>query len=78
MSNASQTSESFLNLVNAQGFLLQLRVEELIRATEQAHGWRILGREHLWIDPRSNEERYADLVLGSRIVRFARVQTGSG
>ena len=61
--------QALLNLVNASGFLLQLRVEHEIEETKAGHGWDILGREHLWEDPESDEEHFIDLILSSGILR---------
>jgi hypothetical protein len=51
-----------LKLVNASGFLFQLKVEQLISETSDSHGKSILAREHKWIDPRTGNEGFIDLI----------------
>lgn len=67
-----ETSENILNLVNASGFLFQLRVEQEIRATEAfQHGnLDLVAREHRWVDPVDGTEGFIDLILKSGIVRL--------
>jgi hypothetical protein len=58
-----ETPESLLKLVNAAGFLFQLRVEQEIKQTHREHRWSVLSCEHRWTDPDSHEEGFIDLVL---------------
>ncbi len=51
------------NIVNASGFLFQLRVEHAIRKSSNQHGWKVVSREHPWEDPESGGEGFIDLVL---------------
>lgn len=58
-----ETPESLLNLVNASGFLFQLRVEKEIRRNLGGYHWNVVGHEHRWTDPLSDAPRFIDLVL---------------
>ncbi len=58
-----ETPESLLNLVNASGFLFQLRIEEEIRRSLGGHYWNVVGHEHRWTDPLSDAPRFIDLIL---------------
>ena len=77
----SETHESLLNLINASGFLLQLRIEHEIESTQREHNWQIVGREHYWKDPDSGDDGFIDIVLQSEtlrvIVECKRVLDGS-
>lgn len=78
----SETHESLLNLINASGFLLQLRIEHEIESTQREHNWKIVGREHYWKDPDSGNDGFIDIVLQSEevlrvIVECKRVLDGS-
>jgi len=68
----SETSESLLNLVNASGFLFQLRVEQEIKALEafRRGNLELVAREHRWIDPVDGKEEFIDLILKSGIIRM--------
>jgi len=59
---ASNNSD-FLNLVNASGFLFQLKVEQEISASSASHGKSILAREHRWVDLDSGHEGFIDLIV---------------
>ncbi len=54
-----------LNLVNASGFLFQLKIEQLITDTHERHGKLILAREHKWIDSRTGDEGFIDLITSA-------------
>lgn len=54
---------NLLNLVNAAGFLFQLRVQEEIESTFESHHKSVVAREHRWIDPQSGQEGFIDLVI---------------
>ena len=66
-----ETKESLLKLVNASGFLLQLRLEDEIRKTHREHGWEVAAREHRWIDAESESEGYIDILLRNNLVYMA-------
>ena len=59
-----ETSEALLNLINASGFLFQLRVEQEIKNMQalQLGNWKII-REHRWVDPIDGTEGFIDLIL---------------
>jgi hypothetical protein len=64
--------DSRLDMVNASGFLFQLRVAHEVQRTAGYHPWQVIAHEHRWEDPLSGADGYIDLVLGmteaSRIV----------
>lgn len=57
-------------IVNASGFLFQLRVEHEVRAKELHHRWSVLANEHPWHDVSSGSSGYIDLVLSKVNVRL--------
>lgn len=59
------TSEELKRIVNASGFLFQLRVESEVQATKDVHQWEVLAREHPWHQAESGKSGYIDLVLDS-------------
>jgi hypothetical protein len=59
----SEGKEDFLKLVNASGFLFQLRVEDEVRNTSSTHHKTVLAREHRWVDPITQNEGFIDLIL---------------
>lgn len=64
----AETKESLLNLVNASGFLFQLRVEQ--ESANLKGIWDIAAREHRWFDPQEENEGFIDLVLKSGFGRM--------
>lgn len=56
------SNQDLLNLVNASGFLFQLRVEQEITSTEPKHGKAVLAREHPWVHPVTRDEGFIDLI----------------
>ena len=52
-----------LNLVNASGFLFQLKIEQEISATFSSHGKSVLAHEHKWVDLDSGKEGFIDLLV---------------
>jgi len=64
-----ETPESLLNLVNASGFLFQLRVEQEIKAMEafRSGNLELIAREHRWVDPVDGTEGFIDVILKSGI-----------
>jgi len=77
-----ESEESVRNLINASGFLFQLRVEHAIRTITDRHRsvWTI-AREHRWVDPTSGTEGFVDLVVehgaGRMVIECKRVQDGN-
>ncbi len=61
--SAAAEKEKLVALANSSGFLLQLRVESLIRSTVDEHRWDVVSREHPWKHG-SDSSGYVDLVLG--------------
>lgn len=53
---------SLLSLVNASGFLFQLRVEQEISATQSKHRKSVLAHEHRWTHPATQQNGFIDLI----------------
>jgi len=49
-------------LVNASGFLFQLRVEQEISATQSKHRKSVLAHEHRWTHPATQQDGFIDLI----------------
>ncbi len=73
---------SLLNIVNASGFLFQIRVKkELERLNyERSSPWSVVASEVRWIDPSNDSEQFIDMVLqssaGKMVVETKRVIDG--
>ena len=52
-----------VHLVNAAGFLFQLKIEHEISTTHSSHGKSVLAREHRWVHPRNGQEGFIDLLI---------------
>jgi hypothetical protein len=64
--------DSLLDLINASGFLFQVRVErEIEKLNLSSSGWRwdVIAREHRWVDPFDGKEGFIDLIIGSDVDR---------
>jgi hypothetical protein len=59
----AEGKEDLLKLVNASGFLFQLRVEDEVNKTSSKHHKTVLAREHRWVDPVTQNEGFIDLIL---------------
>lgn len=55
--------DDLLKLVNASGFLFQLRVEQEVSNTSEKHHKTVLAKEHRWFDPITKNEGFIDLIL---------------
>jgi hypothetical protein len=66
----TETKESLRNLVNASGFLFQLRVEQEIKSMDFPNDWEIAAREHRWFDSQEGNEGFIDLILKQGIGRM--------
>lgn len=68
----SDINANLRKLVNASGFLFQLRIEEEIRNTQgrRNNKWGVIAREHRWSDDKFGREGFIDLILESRICRI--------
>jgi Holliday junction resolvase-like predicted endonuclease len=62
--------DEITNLVNAAGFLFQLRVEHEIKTRLKVSGsnWDIAAREYRWVNRHTGDEGYIDLILRKGIV----------
>jgi len=65
-----ETKESLLKLVNASGFLFQLRIEQEIRTNVHKDNWDIAAREHRWFDSLEGKEGFIDLILNKGFARM--------
>jgi hypothetical protein len=52
--------------VNGSDYPLQIHLEHLIRAGSSNHKWRVVTKEHRWLNPTTKEEGYIDLILTHR------------
>jgi hypothetical protein len=55
-------------IVNASGFMLQLALEDAVRASERRHRFEIEAREYPW--RRGQDSGFIDLLLGRNSVRL--------
>lgn len=79
----NEDAKHLLNIVNASGFLFQLRVEDEVNTWhhKREFGWKVVSREHRWVDPLWSNEGFIDLVLQSRgigrmVIECKRVKEG--
>jgi hypothetical protein len=66
----SPDPKDLLRIVNSYGFAFQLRIENEVMTTQDKHHWRVSLREHPWIDPKSQQEEFIDLVLTHTTARM--------
>ena len=75
----TEHKEALRDLINASGFLFQLRIEQEIKAAgpNQTGGWEFAAREHRWKDAEDGGEGFIDLILkygmGRMIIECKRV-----
>jgi hypothetical protein len=50
-------------IVNKSGFPFQLLLEKLITSSPETRNWRIIAKEHRWVNAETGEEKYIDLLL---------------
>ena len=55
-------NDKIRSIVNSSGFPLQFKVESLVNEHSDL-GWKVLTKEHSWLDEKSGEEGFLDLVL---------------
>ncbi len=60
-----EEKDDFLKVVNASGFLFQLRIEQEVNDTSAKHRKTVLTREHRWVDPITQNEGFIDLILST-------------
>lgn len=60
------------DLINESGYPLQLYVAEEINNFSSEHGWRVLVKEHRWVNSETQDEGYIDIILEhkSYFIRF--------
>ncbi len=51
------------SIVNASGYLFQLRVADEVSKSTKTHGWYVASFEHPWRDKESGREGFIDIVL---------------
>ena len=54
------------DIVNDSGYPLQLHLEEIINKNSNEHNWRVVAREHRWVNKETREDGYIDLILENR------------
>jgi len=62
----TETKDTFTDLINASGFLFQLRLQQEIETSHpvsQIGEWKQIVKEHRWIDPLDGKEGFIDMVL---------------
>jgi hypothetical protein len=62
----AETKDTLTDVINASGFLFQLRLEEEIRKSRPASPlgeWQQIAKEHKWIDSLDGKEGFIDIVL---------------
>jgi hypothetical protein len=62
--------KQFLEITNRSGFLFQMAIEHSILSSLTGEGFFIASREHPWIDPRTNEEGFIDLIVKAGFARI--------
>lgn len=78
----AEDKKTLLSLVNASGFLFQLRIEREVRQLSHQHdsNWNVVASEHRWVDPIASSEGFIDLILqshaGRMVVECKRVRQG--
>ena len=55
--------KSAQDVVNESGYPLQLHLEKLITSSPETRNWRILAKEHRWVNADTKEEGFIDLIL---------------
>jgi len=75
----SSDVQGHLNLVNASGFLFQIKVEQEINDTSSTHRKSVLAHEHRWVNSETGDEGFIDLIVsagtnGKLIVECKRVR----
>jgi len=51
------------DIIDNSGYPLQMHIENWIRDTSNQHRWRVLTKEHRWVNAVTNEEGFIDLIL---------------
>ena len=60
------TTKSIQEIINESGYPLQIKLENIINSSTQEHNWRVLAREHRWVNAATGEEGFIDLILDNR------------
>jgi len=80
--NKKIQDESRLKIINASGYLFQLKVEDEIKnlKTYSDNNIKIIASEHRWVDLESKDEGFIDTIIENGIFRYVietkRVQDG--
>lgn len=78
----SETKKTRLNVLNASGYLYQLRIEDELKSlkTYTDGNIEIIASEHRWVDLETKDEGFIDTIIENGIVRYVietkRVQDG--
>lgn len=62
ITKSSTMSNSLEKLANQSGFPLQIAVQKIVDSSNE-HDWKTIFTEHSWINPRTNDSGFIDLVL---------------
>lgn len=62
--------EDLRKIVNASGFLFQLRIKDEIHNSFNDHKWEISSHEHPWKDKETGTEGFIDLVIKKDVFRI--------
>jgi hypothetical protein len=65
-----ERDKQLTSIVNASGFLFQLRVAQLVSSTFRRHGWRVLVEEHPWKDVDTRDEGFIDMAMARDSIRL--------
>jgi hypothetical protein len=58
------------DIINDSGYPLQLCLEEIINDSWSKHYWNVIAKEHRWINNKTNEEGFIDLILGHKTYSY--------
>jgi hypothetical protein len=58
-----ETMKTAQDIIDNSGYPLQIHIENWIRDTSNQHRWRVLAKEHRWINALTNDEGFIDLIL---------------
>jgi len=59
-----------LDFINDSGYPLQTYLKEKITDTQNKHNWKMLVREHRWINSETKDEGFIDLILENNYTIF--------
>ena len=51
------------DIIDNSGYPLQIHLADWIKDTANQHRWRVLAKEHRWVNSQTNDEGFIDLIL---------------